>query len=145
MSLERRAQMFKKRDPPPKGSFQKSRFEKNTKQFKKKKTMRKPGQRSSGGKAPKKQFYWPPRAVTRELEDVNNRSMNTQTENSTSAAKTQTYASTSDQQNQTGPTTRDHGTQAEWQYEIIQPGPNCRFKLCYRDNCECQCGNGMNN
>ena len=106
--------------------------------------MRKPGQRSTGGKAPKKRVCWPRRAVTRELEDVNNRSKDTQTENSTSAVKTQTYASTSDQQNQAGSTTRDQGAQAEWQYEVIQPGPNCRFRLCYRENCECQCGNSMN-
>ena len=106
--------------------------------------MRKAGQRSTGGKAPRKQFYWPPRAVTRELEDVNNRSVNTQTENSTAVVNTQTYASTSDQQNQTGSSTRDNGAQSNWQYEVFQPNSSTRFKLCYRDNCDCQCGNGTN-
>ena len=106
--------------------------------------MRKAGQRSTGGKAPRKQFYWPPRAAKQEMADVENRSVNTQTENSVSTSNTQTYASTSDQQNQAGPDTRNQGAQSDWQYEIVQPNSCTRFKLCYRDNCDCQCRNNMN-
>ena len=98
--------------------------------------MRKEGQRSTGGKAPKKRFVWPPRAVTRELADVNARSVNTQTENpGTSTAQSQTWPSTSDQQNQTAAESRNQGSQSDWQYTILQNNSDNRFNLCYNENC----------
>ena len=76
--------------------------------------MRKPGQKSSGGKAPPKTVYWPPRLHKREMEDVENRSIQIQTENPSNSAASQTYASTSDQQFQAEASTSEKSCQAKY-------------------------------
>ena len=95
--------------------------------------MRKPGQRSSGGKAPPKKVYWPPRLHKKEMEDVENRSIRTQTENPTASANSQTHASTSDQQFQVEASTRDEGCQATWVCRNRPP-----------KHCSCKDGFGSN-
>ena len=76
---------------------------------------RKEGQRSTGGKAPRKKTCWPPRLHKKEMEDIENRSVKIQTENQTNSVKIQTqYKSTSDVQFQVEASTKEKSCQAKW-------------------------------
>ena len=92
--------------------------------------MPKPGQRSSGGKAPPKTVYWPPRLYKREMEDIENRSVQTQVGNPTSSVKIQTYPSTSDQQHQVETNTGTKAIQAKW---VCRNAKRCSCRDCFVD------------
>ena len=132
LSQERRVQKDKTESPPPKGSQSKSKiFEKKEKL--KIKIMRKPGQRSSGGKAPPKKTCWPPRLYKKEMEDIENRSTETQTENPTTSVKSQTsYTSTSDVQFQVEASTENKSCQAKWVCRN-RPPKDCKCKDGFSD------------
>ena len=92
--------------------------------------MPKPGQKSSGGKAPPKKFNWPPKLYKKEMEDIENRSTYTQAGNPTASVKIQTHKSTSDQQFQVESSTKTQGIQARW---VCRNAKKCVCKDCFVD------------
>ena len=92
--------------------------------------MPKPGQKSSGGKAPPKTVYWPPRLYKQEMEDIQNRSVQTQAGNPTTTTKTQTYPSKSDQQMQIETNTESKSIQAKW---VCRNAKRCSCQNCFVD------------
>ena len=92
--------------------------------------MPKPGQRSSGGKAPPKKFNWPPKLYQKEMEDVESRSIQTQAGHPTASAEVQTYKSTSDQQFQVEQSSRTQGVQAQW---VCRNAKRCSCRNCFVD------------
>ena len=92
--------------------------------------MPKSGQKSSGGKAPPKKFNWPPRLYKNEMEDVENRSIQTQAGNPSASVKVQTYPSTSDQQFQVETNTKNQGIQAKW---VCRNAKRCSCRDCFVD------------
>ena len=132
LSQERRAQEIKPGILLRKAHTQKFQFLKRANR-KNTNKMRKSGQKSTGGKAPPKTVYWPPRLHKREMEDVENRSIRTQTENPTTSVTSQTHASTSDQQFQVEASTRDEGCQAKWVCRN-RPAKHCSCKDGFSSN-----------